>query len=559
MKNIAIGKSDFKSLIEGNYYYVDKTLFIKEIINGADVSLITRPRRFGKTLNLSMLEYFFDVNNDTKHIFKGLNIQKEEEFKHLNQYPVIFLTFKDIKSNNFDECMQNIYSEINSTIYFKEDELKKYKDSLNNEEYFVLENIMNNKASKLEYKKFLKVYSKFLYLKHNKEVVILIDEYDTPIHYAYTKGYYQDLIDFLRDFLSAGFKDNKYLFRGVMTGILRVAKESIFSGLNNLGVYTLLDDKFSDKFGFTIDETKKFLEDYGLIDKFEIVMNNYNGYTIGEEIILNPWSIINYIADGGKYPKLYWANTSSNELIKDLISKSSLTFKKNLENFVQNKVVKHIEIDTNIVFAELDRNDVYIYSLLFFAGYLKCVNKYIDIESAGEVYCDLLPTNKEVLVIYKKIILSWLRDSYRNEDLEVLLNALINLDIKMFERMLSDFILKFLSYYDTAKNIEAVYHAFLLGLLVSLNDYEIISNSESGYGRFDIMILHKKDTSKPVIIMELKTLDEFEEETKDKALNSALKQIEEKQYETLPQKRGYKNIYKLAVVFDGKRVWVKRG
>ena len=553
MKRIAIGQSDFKCLIQENSYYIDKSLFIKEIIDSAQISLITRPRRFGKTLNLSMLNYFFDINEDSKKLFDGLNIQKENEFKHINQYPVIYLTFKDIKASTKEEAFIRMYGEIGDMVS------KFYKDIIDladDRDKRVLESIYLGEHKKDNYSKVLILLSELLYKKYNKNVVILIDEYDTPIHYAYTKGYYQELIEFLRDFLSAGFKDNKYLFRGVMTGILRVAKESIFSGLNNIGVYTILDDKFSDKFGFTIDETKKFLEDYNLGDKFEIVMNNYNGYVIGEDTILNPWSIINYIAEKGKYPKPYWANTSSNELIKELISKSSLTFRKNLEKLIQNQVVEHIEIDSNIVFSLLDKNDTYIYSLLFFAGYLKCVKKEIDYFSAQNIFCDLLPTNREVLIIYKKIIKEWISESYRNEDLEVLLKFLVNLDIKTFERMLSDFIIKTLSYFDVSKNIESVYHSFLLGMFVNLNDYEIISNQESGYGRFDIMILHKKDKLKPAIILELKKIKDTE--TKDKALELALKQIEEKKYETIPQKRGYQNIVKMGVVFDGKRVWVKQ-
>ena len=416
-------------------------------------------------------------------------------------------------------------------------------------------NILEGKATQQNIENSLSLLSKLLSQIYNQQVVILIDEYDTPIHASYLHGYYNEFIEFIRNLLSGAFKDNEFLYRGVITGILRVSRESIFSGLNNIATYSIVDYEYSNRFGFTVDETKQILADFGLSDKYDDVSNSYNGYKIGSETIFNPWSIINFVADKKHRLLPYWANTSSNELLKHLINISSLNFKNSLEAWLNGESIR-TQIDSNIVFSEIEKNDKNIYSLLFFSGYLKCVNK----ELINKTYhCDLTIPNKEVQYIFRNIISSWLNESFRDDRLRVLLNALIGGEIKLFEKLFSEFVLETLSFYDVnKKNEEAVYHAFLLGILINLNDYEVISNRESGLGRVDIILLHKEDKNRLAIIMELKTIDEFEEETKEKALDKALKQIEEKQYETEVKKRGYSNILKMGVVFDGKRVWVRR-
>ncbi len=558
MKKLPIGISDFRKVIRDNNYFVDKSMFIYELINSnAQVSLMPRPRRFGKTLNLSMLQYFFENNQDTKELFRDLKIYKTDEFKkHINRYPVIFLSFKDIKNKSYQEALNKIYSLIREEYSNNEDTLLKIVETFTREEQRNFYAIIDNKASKEVYENSLKLLSKLLYQKYNQEVIILIDEYDTPIHASYLNGYYDEMIDFIRNLLSGAFKDNSYLFKGVITGILRVSRESIFSGLNNLATYSILDYEYSDIFGFTIDETKEILKDFNLLDRYETVSELYNGYKIGDETIFNPWSIINFIADKKHRPLPYWANTSSNDLLKYLIKISSLKFKKNLELWLRGESV-YQEIDSNVVFNELTINEKYIYSLLFFSGYLKCLKKEL-IEQ--KYYCYLAIPNKEVRYIFENIISNWLNESYRYDRLELLLKSLVDGDIKLFERLFSEFVLETLSFYDVnRKNEEAVYHAFLLGILINLNDYEIISNKEAGLGRVDIILLHKEDKNRLAIIMKLKSIDKFEEETKEKALKNALKQIEEKKYEVEAKKRGYKNILKMGVVFDGKRVWVKRG
>ncbi len=555
MKRLPIGISNFKRVITDNNYFVDKSLIIQELINSnAQITLLPRPRRFGKTLNLSMLRYFFENREKSEELFKDLAIYQTEEFKeHLNRYPVIFLSFKDIKSSSFEASYSKLYSLIQEEFmrHFEEIDI----DSLNFLNRLNYMNILEGKATQQNIENSLILLSKLLSERYNQPVVILIDEYDTPIHASYLHGYYNEFIEFIRNLLSGAFKDNEFLYRGVITGILRVSRESIFSGLNNIATYSIVDYEYSNKFGFTINETKQILTDFGLADKYDEVSDSYNGYEIGEETIFNPWSIINFIADKRHRLLPYWANTSSNELLKHLINISSLNFKKSLEAWLNGESIR-TEIDSNIVFSEIEKNDKNIYSLLFFSGYLKCINK----ELINKTYhCDLTIPNKEVHYIFRNIISSWLNDSFRDDRLNLLLQALINGDIEVFEELFSEFVLETLSFYDVnQKNEEAVYHAFLLGILINLTDYEVISNREAGLGRVDIILLNKEDKNRLAIIMELKRINKFREKTKEMALKNALKQIENKRYELEVKKRGYSNILKMGVVFDGKRVWVKR-
>ena len=558
MKKLPIGISDFRKVIRDNNYFVDKSMFIHELINAnAQVLLMPRPRRFGKSLNLSMLKYFFEQGEDSSYLFKDLAISQTDEFEeHLNRYPVIFLSFKDVKSSNAQETFSKIYSLIRQEFGRYENEILEIIELFTREEQRNFHSIIENNTTKEVYENSLELLSKLLYKKYNQEVIILIDEYDTPIHASYLHGYYNELIDFTRNFLSGAFKDNSYLFKGVITGILRVSRESIFSGLNNLATYTIFEERFSTQFGFTIKETQEMLEVFGVGDRYDDVSDSYNGYQFGDETIFNPWSILNFI-DNPKHELLpYWANTSSNDLIKHLLQVSSLNFKKSIESWLKGESIKS-RIDSNIVFSEIDKNDTNIYSLLFFSGYLKCEKKELVDKKH---HCYLTIPNKEVKYIFENIVSNWINESYRHERLQLLLKSLVDGDTRLFERLFSEFVVETLSFYDVnRKNEEAVYHAFLLGILVSLDNYEVISNRESGLGRVDIILLHKTDKKRVAIILELKTIDMFEEETKETALSNALKQIEEKKYEVEAKKRGYTNILKMGVVFDGKRVWVKRG
>ena len=556
MKKLPIGISDFRKVIRDNNYFVDKSMFIHELINSnAQVSLMPRPRRFGKTLNLSMLRYFFERGEDSSYLFEGLAIAQTDEFEeHINRYPVIFLTFKDVKSNNYQNTLNKVYSLIRREFmnHYKELDIDNV-DYLDKLEYM---DILEGKASQSTIEHSLALLSKLLYTKYDQEVIILIDEYDTPIHASYLHSYYDETIEFIRNLLSGAFKDNSYLFKGVITGILRVSRESIFSGLNNLATYTIFEERFSKQFGFTIDETKRFLREFGLEDKYGEVSDSYNGYQFGSETIFNPWSILNFI-DNPKHELLpYWANTSSNDLIKHLLKVSSLNFKKSIESWLKDETISS-RIDSNIVFSEIEKDDRNIYSLLFFSGYLKCTGRELINKKH---HCNLAIPNKEVRYIFENIISNWINESYRHDRLDLLLKSLVDGDIELFEELFSGFVLETLSFYDVnKKNEEAVYQAFLLGILVSLESYEVISNREVGLGRVDIVLLHKTDKNRLAIIMELKKINKFREKTKEMALSNALEQIEEKRYEVEAKKRGYNHILKMGVVFDGKRIWVKRG
>ncbi|HHB94415.1 MAG TPA: hypothetical protein ENK88_04650, partial [Campylobacterales bacterium] len=334
MKRLPIGISDFKQVIEEDNYFIDKSMLIHELINSnAQVTLLPRPRRFGKTLNLSMLRYFFNNREDNSHLFKDLAISKTPQFsEYVGKYPVIFLSFKDIKSNSFANSYEKLYSLIRQEFMRHYNEID--IDSLALFDKLDYLNILEKKASQSEVENSIILLSKLLSEKYNQQVVILIDEYDTPIHASYLNGYYSEFIEFIRNLLSGAFKDNDYLYRGVITGILRVSRESIFSGLNNIATYTIVDYEYSDKFGFTIDETQKILADFGLSDRYKDVSNSYNGYKIGKETIFNPWSILNFVSDREHRLLPYWANTSSNDLIKYLIKISSMSFKKSLESWL---------------------------------------------------------------------------------------------------------------------------------------------------------------------------------------------------------------------------------
>ena len=352
--------------------------------------------------------------------------------------------------------------------------------------------------------------------------------------------------------MGAVLKDNDVnVYKAVLTGILRISKESIFSDLNNIEVYTLLDSEFSDKFGFTTNEVKKLLSDYTLIEQFEEVDNWYDGYCIGGTTIFNPWSLLNF-TDSRKFD-VYWANTSSNEIIKTLVENSD-TFREDLKYLLNGESLKRV-INPNITFKDRDFNfkEEMLYSFLFFSGYLKYTAKeFVE----GEHICQLSIVNQECHYIFKKIISNWITDSFSNRKLRILLKSLIEGDLDIFEELFSEFIRDTMSLYDTGKSIESVYHAFFLGLLVNLGDYEVISNEESGYGRVDIMILHKKDKKRLALVIELKKIRM--KETKDSALESAIKQIGDMEYIAKVQKRGYNNILSFGVVFDGKRVWAKK-
>ena len=557
MKKLPIGISDFKELREENRYFVDKSLFIKEIMDeDAQVILLPRPRRFGKTLNLSMLKYFFQKTDDKKQIkklFCGLSIEKEPLFEeHLCKYPVIHLSFKDVKSLKFQDALNTI-----KFLISKEFERLYYlceSDALTDIQKARFHDIATMKAETYVFQASLRDLSECLHRHHTKKPLILIDEYDAPIHAAYSEGYYREITAFFRSFLSAGLKDNPNIFKGVLTGILQVAKESIFSGMNHLGVYTIIRDEYSKWFGFTQDEVAALLNDYRITGRMEEVARWYDGYVFGKSRVYNPWSILNFASSKDNVCRPYWANTGSIDTIKDLFKTSPHSFKEEMVDLLNGAPVTK-RIDETIVFDDLTKDDVAIYNFLLFCGYL---NAFDQRRTDSGVYARLLPPNLEVKQIFKNVIMQWVNESFESQKRNAMLKALTAGNTTLFEKGLNDFVMETLSYFDAAgKNVEKVYQAFILGLLVNLSDdYEINSEKESGFGRYDISVI-PKDRDKKAIIMELKTVKNGD--TKDNALDKALAQINEKRYETAISQRGVKDVQKIGVVFDGKRVWVKTG
>ena len=557
-KSIQIGTSDFKELIEENNYFVDKSLLIKEFLeNGAKIILTPRPRRFGKTLNLSMLRYFFDIRTkaDTKELFKDLKIENEKEIMKLQgEYPVVFVSFKGVKYNNFENAMSAIemlmsevykeYRYLMESEIFKEDEKRDFNKIINREADVVLLTIS------------IKNLTNYLYKYYYKKVILLIDEYDVPIQESYMRDYYDKMMSLIRNMLSDALKDNIYLEKAMITGILRVAKESIFSGLNNLEVNTLLRYRFNDKFGFTEEEVKELSNYYNANDEFESIKQWYNGYIFGGEIIYNPWSVLNYLKNRREGFMPYWINSSSNDLIKKLLLKGDTNMKLELEELIAGNSISKA-IDDSIVMSEVEDSNENIWSFLLMCGYLKAI-KTENIE--GILNCELKIPNKEVLIFYNNLIEKWFKESMTNQKYELMLKTLITGDIEIFAGLFKQFVINNISYFDVSgKEPERVYHAFVLGMLISLSkNYEVKSNKESGYGRYDVMII-PKDISKIGIIIEFKKIDDFLSDTIEEGTAKALKQIEDKKYETELLEKGIKDIVKLAIVFKGKEVKVTQG
>ena len=553
MQKLPIGLSDFKKLRQRDCYFIDKSEFIAEVIReNNDVLLIPRPRRFGKTLNLSMLRYFFDLNEDAKDLFKGLRIEKMPEFQHQGKYPVIYLTFKDLKEPDFDTFLKKL----NILVIELYDQYKfVFKDAgLSSAENKRIEQILQGETDYTLLQISLMELSRYLSNAYQKHPVILLDEYDTPIHAGWLRGYYEEIIDFMRGLLSGAFKDNPYLEKGVITGCLRIARESIFTGMNNLTVASILKNMFSDKFGFTPAEVKQLLEDNNLGDRYDEVMQWYNGYQFGNKTVINPWSVLNYVNEKEAHP--YWANTSSNDLIRMLIEEGPSGFKQDITILLNGENIESV-IDENIIFPDLKNNIKYIYSLLFFSGYLRCQEKK---NIKGTIKCKLVIPNIEIEYIFENIISNWVEKGFQNDKLKQMYRALIDGNIEEFELILNDFVITTLSYFDAkGEEPEAVYLGFIAGMLVGLgSEYSVKTNRESGYGRYDVLV-RPEDKNKQAIIMELKSVNKTRHKDFDKSIEEALKQIEDRGYARELQAEGYGNILKLAIVSNGKIVKVQRG
>ncbi|HQS93353.1 MAG TPA: AAA family ATPase [Alphaproteobacteria bacterium] len=561
---LPIGQSDFKKIIDQKYNFVDKTLFIKEIIDEpAAVILITRPRRFGKTLNLSMLKYFFAeevVSIPTKGLFEGLKISQEDSFyrDQQGQYPVVSLSFKDVKEDNFELAYRKVYGIIIQL--YDEFSYLQESPSLSSTQKSFYTRILTREADQADLEDSLQMLTKCLFLHHRQQPIVLIDEYDAPIHAGYLNGFYEKIIKFFRSFFSAGLKDNTLLYKAVLTGILRVSRESLFSGVNHLDVFSVLSPRYSSYFGFTETEVTDLLIQAKMDDKLPQVKDWYNGYHIGETTLYNPWSIINFIQKKGVFD-LYWVNTSDNELIKTLLSGASFSFKDAFENLLQGSSLEKF-IDTNIVFSDLKRNNpTSIWSLFLMSGYLT-TRKY-QLTGDGPL-CELSIPNKEVSFLFKKIIKEWFSKDYGLDWYNEFLDALLTGNIDKFASELKKIMEHTVSIHDTGRSPEAFYHGLMIGLTASLHAspfYEIRSNRESGEGRYDYVIISRED-QKLSILMEFKQVKEPEgkvlSESKMRDLlkqtaETALDQISQKSYCTEIEQRGLTRVLKIGLAFSGKK------
>ena len=549
-KPLPIGVSDFKSATT-NYYYVDKTLLIRDFLNALPmVSLFTRPRRFGKTLNMDMLRVFFEKTpEDTSIYFKDKYIWQCGDYytKHQGQYPVIFLSFKDIKCSCWHETFQKI-SKLISLEFMRHDELESSTvlSSYEKEQYH---RFASEGMNEVDCQMGLQLLSLLLHKHYGKECVIIIDEYDTPIQQGHLCDFYIDIVNFMRNFFSGGLKDNPHLAFGFLTGILRVAKESIFSGMNNLKTNSILDDSYSSYFGFTKDEVKDMLEYYEYEDKYQEICEWYDGYRFGNTEIFNPWSVINYISDQC-FPKAFWQSTGSNDIIGEIIGAATPEINENLYKLLCGNTITTYA-DTSVIYPEVQSNPYSIYSFLLVAGYLKVAAIYP--QNDGNYMCDVAIPNKEILYVYEKEVLN--RTNQNNVSISIH-QAIFSKDTSKLQSLLEDFMLKSISTMDGAS--EAFYHGMMLGLCAVLgSQFKVRSNRESGLGRFDIELLPMVKGI-PGFIFEFKHTKDINVDL-DSLANSALKQIEDMKYDTELNDFGVEDIVKIGIAFRQKSAVVKRG
>ena len=563
-KVISIGNQSFESIREKDNFYIDKTNFIREWWDNDDtVTLITRPRRFGKTLNMSMLECFFSNKyKDRGDLFEGLKIWNDEKYRKLQgTYPVIFLSFAEIKQNNYNDAVEKIKRIVCEVC--QQFEFLKNWDGLTEIEKKNISNISYNMSDVMA-QDLIKNMSNYLSRYYGKKVIILLDEYDTPMQEAYVNGYWEELVAFTRSLFNATFKTNPYLERAIMTGITRVSKESIFSDLNNLVVVTTTSNQYETAFGFTEEEVFNSLDEQGLSDKKDIVKTWYDGFTFGDKKdIYNPWSIINFLKF--KSLKTYWADSSSNGLINSLVQKGSPYIKTMIENLISGEKINVI-VDEQIVFSELDYSEDAVWSLMLASGYLKVVSsEELNLIRESDNEYELALTNREILFMFRKMILRWF--SPAKHETNEFIRALISGDIESMNEYMNDVALNTFSSFDSGKKKsnrkapENFYHGFVLGLMVDQTEnYIITSNRESGYGRYDIMLepIDKTNEKYPGIVIEFKVINPRKENTLEETVAAALKQIEEKNYDAELVKRGVKeeNIHHYGFAFRGKEVLI---
>ena len=563
--NVGIGIQDFLKLREQNHFYIDKTSFIKEWWeSGDDVTLITRPRRFGKTLNMSMVEEFYSVNYEGRgDLFEGLSIWEEEKYRKLQgTYPVISLSFARVKDTDYESTAHHIQE-----LLMKEYEKHCFLMNSN-----VLSDVekayyqrMREEMKPLDVSMSLHNLSDFLSRYYGKKVIILLDEYDTPMQEAYVNGFWEEMVAFIRSLFNSTFKTNPYMGRAIMTGITRVSKESVFSDLNNLKVVTTTSNEYATAFGFTEEEVFAALEQCGLGEEKEKVKEWYDGFVFGEqEDIYNPWSILNFL-DTGEYAT-YWANTSSNSLVGKLIREGNGAVKKQFEELLQGKHLR-VPIDEQIVYNQLDDNEEAVWSLLVASGYLKVLDydRLGDLELGEEVCYELAVTNREVRIMFDGLVRAWFKKT--NADYNDFIKAMLMKDVDAMNEYMNQMSLELFSSFDTGKRAskkaqpERFYHGFVLGLMVDLQrEYMVTSNRESGFGRYDVVIEPKNPEKNPAIIIEFKVFNTKREASLEDTVQAALAQIEEKRYDAALLAKGIQEdrIYKYGFAFEGKTVLIEK-
>lgn len=551
MKKLSIGTSDFKEIIEQNCYYVDKTLLIKELIDAeGKVLLFPRPRRFGKTLNLSMLYYFFSNTEQVGYLFENTAIaQDAASMLHQGQYPVIFLSFKDVKVPTWQNALELIAALLSKEFSKHVSIVQPHLSELEQKLYAA---ILDGSSTRVQLEMSIMLLSSALKRAYNKRVIMLLDEYDTPIHAAFQHGYYKEMVSFARNLMSGALKDNTALELSVLTGILRTAKEGIFSGLNNLLVYTVLDKRYSSYFGFTEPETMQLLTDFKMQDQALQIKAWYNGYQFAGTTIYNPWSILNCVHYDGQLAP-YWVNTSDNALVLDIIARADDVVKRELEILLDHQSV-YKSIDQAFSFADVEHNSCALWSLLLFSGYLTLRSQQL-IE--GFWTGELAIPNEEILILYKQLLKRSFDRTLSTLGISQLRYALEKGDGGLFEEVIQKYIINSMSAFDLPNDEpEKSYHLFILGLLVSLSDsYDVVSNRESGFGRYDIMLVPKNPKQRGVII-EFKRV--IRKDSLEQSAENALQQIQEKQYAQELQKRGITAITAFGIAFKGKEVLLKQ-
>lgn len=548
---LPVGVSDYR-LASTEYYYIDKTMMLKDFIDERPmVTLFTRPRRFGKTLNMDMLRTFFEkTNEDTSKYFKDKKIWEQGEYYRSFQgkYPVIFITLKDVKHNSWDNTFANIGSII-SNEYCRHSDLSK-SPKLDKKQKDFYDKMVSEKFSAVDLERSLLYLSEMLKKHYGEGAVIIIDEYDTPIQSGHTSGFYDDVIAFMRNLLSGCFKDNKSLAFGFLTGILRVAKESIFSGLNNLTINSVLDNKYSEYFGFTANEVKEIAAYYSAPDKFDEVCEWYDGYRFGKTDIFNPWSVINYFSNDCE-PRAFWLSTGSNDIIGEIIKEADNEIYERLSSLVNGGSFTTY-IDTSVIYPQIKNNPSSIYSFLLMAGYLKVVKSSVSI--SGDFMCEVALPNKEISLVYRKEILQKLEKLIPQATAIAVEEAIFSGNGEKLRDIISNFLIQSVSAFDAAG--ENFYHGFMLGVCALFGNSYVTSNRESGDGRYDIA-LSPKVNNLPGIIIELKAEKNCNGNELQELAKTALKQINDKKYDTELKLKGVKTIYKYGVAFSGKHVAVE--